>query len=69
MNDTSSRSHAVFTITLIQTSKRNAVTPGYMQSTPRSINTTDSLEKSIELDDTITTISKLTFVDLAGSER
>ena len=56
MNDTSSRSHAVFTITV--------------ESTPKDVVDSDIDPEVIpEEDSRPKFVSKLTFVDLAGSER
>ena len=56
MNKKSSRSHAVFTIILKQTTRENK--NGQDQSSADDVGTVD-----------VTTVSRFTFVDLAGSER
>jgi len=58
MNEVSSRSHAVFTIYLHQTSRQSGDVAGLLSSS-------SAHEENMD----VTTVSRFTFVDLAGSER
>ncbi|EON67399.1 hypothetical protein W97_06652 [Coniosporium apollinis CBS 100218] len=63
INAKSSRSHAVFSLNLIQKKNKTPATPVQEKRFSVPIEATSSLENSITID------SKLHFVDLAGSER
>ena len=70
INARSSRSHAVFSLSLIQKKRRSVGSSGKKDHNRRwTISGTDALSGDQGDEATVTITSKLHFVDLAGSER
>ncbi|KAJ3117848.1 kinesin-like protein Klp8 [Phlyctochytrium bullatum] len=67
MNETSSRSHAVFTVILTQTRRDTAATPTSTVTSPTT--TSDSLPSQPGAASGTQRVSRISLVDLAGSER
>lgn len=65
MNATSSRSHAVFTMTVTQTTVGNKILPIF----PPNPHAYSNAKRNHDIDEEHSKVSKVNLVDLAGSER